>query len=601
MGFSLLMNGLFWIGGFMARADRPAFGFQVRALDLPGSPRDNLAWPNEKNLRQAPNLQAGRRITWQADFYLRRAHPVLWHLSGSGKIVLKVNGKTWQPQEGLVFSLSGLKKGKNRILIQWTRPENSNEIGFVFKGSLYDKDFPFYHWQIPGNDFSRFFSLFLTAVAPWKNLGFYIALCLCFIPLFRKSQPFRQNRNAGENQFRSMPVLSLFFASLSLFSLLNFYNQFIPLRLPILLLSVSGTLFFSACFMIRSFFGKTAGSAETRSKQRFQFAAFFLAAVLITLVSGKTIQQNWIPQAVSKGTDLAAHLEMTASIQDKGEFQAGLFAVYPQSFHALLALLSGMFSLPAGKIIVPVLFFFFVLFIFVQCLMARYIFPGLSWYWFPAAFSLLLPGYFYATMFGQFSFPAIVAVSIFIWSILEAAGRRRLLAGLNLLAAASVYPVFAPPFALIFLLVTLLAPFPRIISLREIIALGLLGFSTFLFYLLFYLKEDQHHQAGYSSMYQVDVFSFMGFLAAVVLLIGLRAAVNREGPIAIWALAPIVSFAAFYLPQLLYSLFSHYYLWKNLTFLIPFLLPFFAFGLSRLYAQTWKFLKIHFIPGKQAG
>jgi len=578
---SLLLNGMIWTGKVLAESPKPLFGFRVNALDLNGTAWQRIAWPDLRSHNLPESLLFSRRLQFQSDLYLSEEISVLWHVSGSGSVSLKVNGKKLVPKPDQIFLSVGLKKGFNHVSIQWNRPPKADDLFFVLKGSLFDTNLPFFHWQIPGNGLSSFLGTVLTNIRPWKSSGFYLALCI----LLATFLIFLWN-NSGvmRSEIISRDVLlswsSVGMRVLSVFLLTIYFNQFLEFgfsNLTLMLVCISLLLIWFSV-------NKTKPQAIFYNALTKEKLFVFFSAVLITLFSNKLIYKAWIPVLNFENSDLSTHLMMVDHLQKTGTYyREATFLIYPQSLHSIMASLSDFFNLSAQNIFLTFSILFFIFFLMVQFTIGRLLFPDLKWFWFPLASVVILPGFFFQTMFGQHSFPAVVSVTIFLWALIEEYYGHFGTGLINLLAAVTIYPLFLVPFLFIYLSIHQgMMFFSRINRLKTWLTVGLSGLIM-LPYVLKYMKvKEVQHQDGFQFLNQIDLFGVLGVWVACILLYGLFRANLKQSNTMMLGLTTFMGFGILYLPHILFSFLSQYYILKNLTFLIPLVSPFFAYGLFLL-------------------
>lgn len=591
MVISLLLNGLIWSGKLLSQTKSPLFGFQICALDMDGAVCRRIAWPNLRNHGLPHEMAKSRRLQFQSELYLAEANTVLWHLSGSGSTSLKVNGMLLRPMPENIFLPVGLRKGLNHISIQWNRPPDADDLYFVFKGSLYDTDLPFYHWLIPESNISSLLGRLLILIQPWRNAGYYSALLVLLILIISFVWQNRREPDVSANELSTrLSWASLIILSYAIILILIYFNQFLGLGLPNLGVVLVGLLLPLLWFGSKRILPNTLFS----SLISWETVAWILSASLIILISSKVYYQTWIPYLRYENSDLSAHMEMIDSLYSADIFsKASNYYIYPQGIHCSVAVLARALSIPVKTVLQLSLILFFLAFLILQFKISRLLFPGVGWFWIPLASVILVPGFLFQSMFGQFSFPAIVATTLFLWSLVEGIRGRFFVGMIVMISAATIYPLFLPPFLLIYLSAVQRMRYFSCSNWWKTLLAGTLSAITMVPYGLKYLADTAvQHQDGFQFLNQIDLFTVLGSLVTFITLLGIYRAFCAKEPAMFLGLSAFLGFGMFYVPHILFSFLSQYYILKNLVFLVPLLVPVMIYGLRHIIQRSFMKLLI---------
>lgn len=551
-----------------------------------------VSWPDEIRLPQDNSGQ----IRIESKLFVDDDTQSVCLLRALGPVSLYINGRRFRLKDPNGQSHLPLAAGINHIRILWTPLNPEDKIRFTLKKGFFDHNLPYHAWQRPDHPLAPFLSKLLRLADSFSPWGFYLSL-ISLVILFGRMSLLKHRRvpnNQTEPSFR--PWIMMVFNIMGPFLILSFLNQFLRLRLPLLVVTAISMLTVVMPRLVRILRRKGSKGDEKKTKEiQTNWIPLLLVSIVFTAGSGLYVFGRVVPPVNLQLTDLSSHLEMSDTILTKDHFLLGIWADYPQGPHAFLALLAKLFSTTPQTLVIPLLLVFYLLFLFLQFLLCKSFFPRLKWVWPALAFLLGYPIYFYTTMFRWFMFPAILSAAFLMAAILQHRSGQKGWSGVSLLAGITVYPLFSPVFLALYLINDFLSrpadsEFGKFI--KGALPLILSTAVLMVIYTLYYVQVHSNtHHLGSNYTEPLELFSILGFLSSSLSLWGLHLTLKDRDPLGAWGLVALLLFTGVIVAGQVLHVLSHYYILKTLTPLYPFLLPFIALGLQQLahrLTATWR-------------
>lgn len=523
--------------------------------------------------------EAVRFVSFETRIFSRSKAEYLFFLADPHKARIRCNGKPARITIDRYRNKIELNKGWNRIEVRYAPrkrgwPEKFSFYLRFFKETKAAADpMPYYHYVIPGSGLSKHLSNFLKCLNHLKSLGFLIALLL-LTAVFLTTIRSRYSVKPADSGGRNLPYIIFEYVMLALTVLFAvvFLNNRLHLSLPHWLIwsvSTAGP----AVYIVKSFKGRIRGKITPD-----KFWALLLVTVLVFgfvyLISGKLF-----PTEIIGGGDINRHLAMVTHYIEFNSIKTdSLWEIYPQAFHASLAMVSEVFGIPPEKIITLLLALAFILVYFLIYLIIKHFFPETSPFIFLLVAILAHFNFIMRTVFDDYYFPPIVSICFFLVGLFFFYRKRMVPSSLGFAVSLIVYPYFMGLFGMAMLLVFLnrlstleLTPIRKMIQFCLYFMVP--GLFCIIYIYAFGKFNVPQQQQGFFTYFKFNPFSALRSPHSFAILVAISYLLSdskKNRSILFLTFGTLFGFLGYYVPYYFIDLGSTYYLIKNITYLMLF-------------------------------
>jgi len=590
-----VMAGAFELGEWLQTKGILPFGFRYQFSG------QGLIKKGSLNKIQQPGLArilqegpAPRRIFFASEIYAARPGRIFFHVTRPECVAVMMDGKSIQIGTRKFFIPLVLKKGFNPIIIRYTLPaENPAGLHVAFSENATLLPFPYFRLVWPGKPFSlaKIAFYLIRSIDIGRTLVFALVLLFVF---FRLPHFFRQRQNLEASRPVSVfqLLLQLFINTFSLFNISVFCFYMLQARIPL-------SVFFWGSIIIGFFllFLACKKRTPTFALNRKKAGAFLGISAIVLLLVFFTCGSFLPLEPIGYG-DLNAHLRMIKSIQLQGHFlEEASWRIYPQSLHASIVSGARILGLQPEEWITPFLMIMLVLLMFSIYLLGDELFPGIPMHFWVMALGISNSIFIFGSMFGHYSFPAIIAVSLFFFSLFFHMRKAAISSSLSLAASLVIYPYFAPAFLVGIIIFFFWLASPLVLKKWLQLAANLLpSLVAMAIYISVYITQGFLQQKeGFVTAYLLNPFFSLRFwntaliLVAIVFCFNLK---NAKQTLGLFS-AIVCGFLINYIPYAFFHAVSTYYVMKNMILLIA---AGVLYSAAALFFMVRKFQKKWLLP-----
>jgi len=596
-----VMAGTFELGEWLQKKGILPFGFRYQitgqGLRIKGS-LNKIQKPGlEKILREIP---VPRRIVFFSEIYAAKPGRIFFHVTRPECISLVVDGKTIQIGTKKFFIPLVLKKGFNLITIRYTLPAiNPADLHIAFSENATLLPFPFFRLVWPGKPFSlpKIVFYLIRIIDIGRTLIFSLVLLLIF---FRLPSFFLQQHNLEVSTSISLfqLILQLFIDIFSVYNILVFCFYILKVQIP-LFVFFWGSIPLSLFFLFLTCKKRTVTYTLNWKKTGVFFGISLIVILYVFVTCG-----SFLPLEPIGYGDFNSHLRMIKSIQLQGRFlEEENWRIYPQSIHASIVTGAKILGLQPEEWVTPFLMIMLILLLFSIYLLGNELFPGIPIYMWVISLGISNSIFIFQSMFNNYSFPAIIAVSLFFFSLFFHLRKSPISASLSLAASLVIYPYFAPAFlcGIVIFYFWLESPF----CLRKWFQLAaslLPSLALMGIYITIYLTQGFLQQKeGFVTAYVLNPFLSLRFWNTSLIFIAIVFCFSLKNAKPALGLFSAIScgFLINYIPYALFHSASTYYVMKNMLLLIAvgliYVAAAFFFIVRKYQNKKWLFLILLFL------
>lgn len=463
-----------------------------------------------------------------------------------------------------------LRKGYNKITIRYSAPGDERpQFTFSLSGEV-----PFYGFVLPQRAASRVLSGWLSALDRLKLAMFVLTFLVLVFRIWRTSLSIETKPIAP----LSDGIIHDLFRGFSFFLVFGpwvvYLNHALNLGVPdslFLFAGVVASLGISLSFLFRK---RRDVRRDGRSVIVYSLIVLFVL-LHVYLVSG-----SLLPPPV-QGSDLPNHLRMMQYYRDSGDvMREGIFSIYPQGIHAVIALVAGHLNLPIQESLIMVLVIVLISTYFMIYQLSREFFGRIPFLYFFIALSLSHFRFIFAGFFRWYSFPSLIAIFFFLLSLYFFLRMEFVQSSLSLASAVITYPYYAFFFIWVILFLSLhWLKEPGRTGWRKfkrpLLYFSVPVFSSLVYFYSYWRLGFPQQEEGFRAAFKINPFISMQIINALLLLGGLYV-LQREGKnrrAMRFVLAAVMGFLAYYVPYSVFSVGSTYYFMKNMQYVILLSIP----------------------------
>ena len=565
-----LIAAAFELGEWLQKKGILPFGFRYQIAE------QGLIIKGTLNTIQKPGLQkilkeisAPRRIDFFSEIYAAQPGHIFFHVTRPECILVIVGGKTIRSGARKFFIPLVLKKGFNPITIRYAPPAlNPADLHIAFSENATLLPFPFFRLVRPGNPFSlpKLVFYLIRAIDIGRALVFFLVLLLVFFRLprfFLQPQYLEARPSISPFQLLLQLLIDIF----SIYNILVFCFYILSVQISLEFL-FWGSILLGLFFLLLGCKKRTVIFALPWKK-----AGVFFGISLVVLLGVFFTCGSFLPLEPIGYGDFNHHLEMIKTIQLQGRFlQANNRHIYPQSIHASIVSGAKILGLQPEEWVTPFLMIMLVLLFFSIYLLGDELFPGIPIYMWIISLAISNATFIFHNMFSNYSFPAIIAVSLFFFALFFQLRKSAVSASLALAAGLVIYPYFAPVFlsGTVISYFWLASPF----RLRKWfqLAAGLLPSIALLgiYISIFIAQGFPAQKEGFVTAYLLNPFISLRFWNTALIFIAIAfcfSLKNAKPALGLFS-AIACGFLFNYVPYALFHAVSTYYAMKNMLLLI---------------------------------
>jgi hypothetical protein len=565
-----LLAVFFELGAGLQKRGLLPFGFRYQ-VSAPGlRTKGSLNKIDKTGLEKIlKGLPAPRHILFFSEIYAAKSERIFFHVLRPECITLVVNGETIPIGTRKYYIPLALKKGFNPITIQYV-PAASNpaDLHIAFSENATLLPFPFFRLVQPGKPFSlpKIVFYLIRAIDGGRTLIFSLVLLIIFfrLPNFFLAQ---HDHEAGRSISLFQLVLQLLVDTFSAYNISVFCFYMLKIRIPLFVflwasLSLGLFLLFLTC-----------KKRTVRVALNWKKAGICIGIALIVFLYVFASCGSFLPLEPIGYGDFNAHLRMIKSIQLQGHFLSEENrGIYPQSVHAAIVSGAQILGLQPEEWITPFLMLMLAGLMFSIYLLGNELFPGIPIYFWVVSLGISNVLFIFRSMFQQYSFPAIIAVSLFAFSLFFHLRKSTAAASLSLAASLVIYPYFAPAFltGIVIFFLWIESPF----RLRKWLQLAVSLLPSLLamgIYITIYVTQGfPQAKEGFVTAYLLNPFLSLRFWNTSLIFIAIAFCFllkNAKPALGVFS-AIVCGFFLNYIPYAVFHATSTYYVMKNMLLLI---------------------------------